>query len=109
MPFGTDLSLPATGSLMNSFFFFFQQKTAYEISECDWSSDVCSSDLTLKTLVDSSLARMPPAAPEPMIAKSTGVRRSKETLFVIVALLPISGGVVTERWRPGDLMSLEAD
>src|SRR6056300_1871450 len=26
------------------FFFFFKQKTAYEISECDWSSDVCSSD-----------------------------------------------------------------
>src|SRR5210317_222068 len=25
-------------------FFFFKQKTAYEISECDWSSDVCSSD-----------------------------------------------------------------
>eukprot|EP01043_Picozoa_sp_COSAG02_P088413 COSAG02_NODE_25534_length_655_cov_0.527828_2_plen_142_part_01 len=24
--------------------FFFKQKTAYEISECDWSSDVCSSD-----------------------------------------------------------------
>ena len=22
-----------------------RQKTAYEISECDWSSDVCSSDL----------------------------------------------------------------
>src|SRR6056300_412205 len=27
-------------------FFFFKQKTAYEISECDWSSDVCSSDLS---------------------------------------------------------------
>ena len=27
------------------FFFFFKQKTAYEIKECDWSSDVCSSDL----------------------------------------------------------------
>src|SRR2546430_11852564 len=26
------------------FFFFFKQKTAYEI-DCDWSSDVCSSDL----------------------------------------------------------------
>ena len=25
--------------------FFFKQKTAYEVSECDWSSDVCSSDL----------------------------------------------------------------
>ena len=28
------------------FFFFFKQKTAYEIYQCDWSSDVCSSDLT---------------------------------------------------------------
>ena len=26
-------------------FFFFKQKTAYEIKECDWSSEVCSSDL----------------------------------------------------------------
>src|SRR3546814_1496724 len=27
------------------FFFFFKQKTAYEMSISDWSSDVCSSDL----------------------------------------------------------------
>src|SRR5881628_4136589 len=26
-------------------FFFFKQKTAYEMSVSDWSSDVCSSDL----------------------------------------------------------------
>src|SRR5210317_613344 len=34
-------------------FFFFKQKTAYEISECDWSSDVCSSDppVTFRNLV----------------------------------------------------------
>ena len=33
-------------------FFFFKQKTAYEIKECDWSSDVCSSDLVpLDTLL----------------------------------------------------------
>src|SRR5213596_1921065 len=30
------------------FFFFFKQKTAYEIRPCDWSSDVCSSDLRLR-------------------------------------------------------------
>src|SRR5213595_4193773 len=30
---------------MACFFFFFKQKTAYEITEGDWSSDVCSSDL----------------------------------------------------------------
>ena len=29
--------------------FFFKQKTAYEISYGDWSSDVCSSDLDTAT------------------------------------------------------------
>src|SRR3546814_7188491 len=29
------------------FFFFFKQKTAYEMRISDWSSDVCSSDLCL--------------------------------------------------------------
>src|SRR3546814_5486288 len=31
------------------FFFFFKQKTAYEMRISDWSSDVCSSDLTQQT------------------------------------------------------------
>src|ERR1044071_3587466 len=35
----------ATLTLLSLFFFFFKQKTAYEISTRDWSSDVCSSDL----------------------------------------------------------------
>src|SRR3546814_10332072 len=30
---------------MYFFFFFFKQKTAYEMRISDWSSDVCSSDL----------------------------------------------------------------
>src|SRR3546814_9436896 len=30
-------------------FFFFKQKTAYEMRISDWSSDVCSSDLTEMT------------------------------------------------------------
>src|ERR1051326_7660673 len=30
---------------------FFKQKTAYEIKECDWSSDVCSSDLVIARTV----------------------------------------------------------
>src|SRR6056297_2956155 len=32
--------------MCGGFFFFFKQKTAYEILRSDWSSDVCSSDLT---------------------------------------------------------------
>src|SRR3546814_1641501 len=36
-------------------FFFFKQKTAYEMRISDWSSDVCSSDLRWPT----SRARLP--------------------------------------------------
>ena len=41
------------------YFFFFKQKTAYEIYQCDWSSDVCSSDLPdiRKELIDLGLDR----------------------------------------------------
>src|SRR3546814_1352825 len=31
--------------MISGFFFFFKQKTAYEMRISDWSSDVCSSDL----------------------------------------------------------------
>src|SRR3546814_5248352 len=33
------------------FFFFFKQKTAYEMRISDWSSDVCSSDLAMRSIV----------------------------------------------------------
>src|SRR3546814_5286181 len=35
-------------------FFFFKQKTAYEMRISDWSSDVCSSDLKFKCAVISA-------------------------------------------------------
>src|SRR3546814_4814128 len=34
------------------FFFFFKQKTAYELRISDWSSDVCSSDLDRRSFED---------------------------------------------------------
>src|SRR3546814_1189863 len=38
-------------------FFFFKQKTAYEMRISDWSSDVCSSDLANKRAVAGALLR----------------------------------------------------
>src|SRR3546814_5331662 len=38
-------------------FFFFKQKTAYEMRISDWSSDVCSSDLTKDIARDALLPR----------------------------------------------------
>src|SRR3546814_5380590 len=43
-------------------FFFFKQKTAYEMRISDWSSDVCSSDLRVyKELMKRMLAENPAA------------------------------------------------
>src|SRR3546814_16402627 len=52
------------------FFFFFKQKTAYEMRISDWSSDVCSSDLVDILGDDQQLAR--PRRIEP---RERGVRR----------------------------------
>src|SRR3546814_4429869 len=38
-------------SLLLTCFFFFKQKTAYEMRISDWSSDVCSSDLVERVVV----------------------------------------------------------
>src|SRR3546814_13395121 len=35
-------------------FFFFKQKTAYEMRISDWSSDVCSSDLSAAEIVETA-------------------------------------------------------
>src|SRR6187431_3688896 len=51
-------------------FFFFKQKTAYEITVRDWSSDVCSSDLDWRPGW--------PRAPEPKSSRSGRTSRSEE-------------------------------
>src|SRR3546814_2613461 len=66
-------------------FFFFKQKTAYEMRISDWSSDVCSSDLA-------------PAAfrPEPRAVEPAAVdqdRRLSGGLQVLSAILAL-------RYRP---------
>src|SRR3546814_2226204 len=49
-------------SLFYVFFFFFKQKTAYEMRISDWSSDVCSSDLQLRVVEQVALG---PSGGEP--------------------------------------------
>src|SRR3546814_5412757 len=45
-------------------FFFFKQKTAYEMRISDWSSDVCSSDLVIRSIAPSYVSRMSPSRRE---------------------------------------------
>src|SRR3546814_9315696 len=44
------------------YFFFFKQKTAYEMRISDWSSDLCSSDLF--RIMDEALAGLAAAVPD---------------------------------------------
>src|SRR3546814_8349571 len=44
--------------LLDFLFFFFKQKTAYEMRISDWSSDVCSSDLLFETAADAFAAEL---------------------------------------------------
>src|SRR3546814_8090191 len=61
------------------YFFFFKQKTAYEMRISDWSSDVCSSDLAYKTDTVSI----------EIVATSKGVATiyDKEVLLYIASLM----------------------
>src|SRR3546814_7971463 len=43
-------------------FFFFKQKTAYEVRISDWSSDLCSSDLTPRRKIPRPTPSPTPAA-----------------------------------------------
>src|SRR3546814_10834015 len=51
-------------------FFFFKQKTAYEMRISDWSSDVCSSDLRMRVLCGQGVA---PALATPSFFRDKGL------------------------------------
>src|SRR3546814_2458304 len=58
-------------------FFFFKQKTAYEMRISDWSSDVCSSDL---------------------VEPSTELRTEDDVAPDFTRLMPLNSAVLTMSW-----------
>src|SRR3546814_3979629 len=67
-------------------FFFFKQKTAYEMRISDWSSDVCSSDLSARAfqppfahaLAGKPASVMPRAMAETLVRSESKVTRTVE-------------------------------
>ena len=76
-------------------FFFFKQKTAYEIVDCDWSSDVCSSDLKL---------------PEDIQFTSTGGEVTAQTEAVEAGhWMNMSGSLATDGGKAGIVIMAHSD
>src|SRR3546814_9670446 len=81
------------------FFFFFKQKTAYEMRISDWSSDVCSSDLTSAHFTLYALT-LDPADPTRYKVGGTWLKMAKAT--VAITIKDDDGGLKTQShdfWR----------
>src|SRR3546814_10861336 len=72
-------------SLVTFLFFFFKQKTAYEMRISDWSSDVCSSDL-LTSSAAPSIASVYAAAPDMTDTVMLAISQSGKSPDLVTAL-----------------------
>src|SRR3546814_14256930 len=80
-----------------SYFFFFKQKTAYEMRISDWSSDVCSSDLNLDPARGARLGEdMPRISPLALLPPG---RLPAVLLVALLLATLLAGGLFTA--RPG--------
>src|SRR3546814_1279633 len=71
---------------VNGVFFFFKQKTAYEMRISDWSSDVCSSDLSLAS-ADTKICATRGRCKSNMSAW----RQSRDSVTIFLAVCTASG------------------
>src|SRR3546814_5674891 len=69
-------------------FFFFKQKTAYDLCISDWSSDVCSSDLSISTsrLPHMHTPRKPKA--EAAVVSSLHVVEQPKAAMILSSMFP---------------------
>src|SRR3546814_10099147 len=92
------------------YFFFFKQKTAYEMRISDWSSDVCSSDLTsierlrsaaMSTTytIDTSTSRATPVSAPMKRMMVPAIRKRKGTDQPLVMLTAYTAPIGREECR----------
>src|SRR5213082_11788 len=80
------------------FFFFFKQKTAYEIVSGDWSSDVCSSDLPVQlyepfTDSEGNLCSRPVYRDGQPVESREAVARRDSLIEKLASLSPVPGAL----------------
>src|SRR3546814_8372455 len=81
---------------MNECFFFFKQKTAYDMRISDWSSDVCSSDLRITLTRDRPLffgSFLTGRRDSIIRATATGARRGYAAFSLGSRVAALNGGL----------------
>src|SRR3546814_6132256 len=73
-------------------FFFFKQKTAYEMRISDWSSDVCSSDLMVSAWPPSTSAML--ALTMPWVSRKSSCTRASTSTMALPMASTLSESVV---------------
>src|SRR3546814_12125167 len=78
--------------------FFFKQKTAYEMRISDWSSDVCSSDLGLTSVVQVASV---PSISVPVVSTTLAPRMGKRASAI---RWRVTAGPKSNSWFPSTMM-----
>ena len=89
--------------------FFFKQKTAYEIRLCDWSSDVCSSDLIDDVWAKLALGEEPAGLLYAVNRDFADRGRALEEGDEVALIPPVSGGAFRLSGEPLDLQAAVAE
>src|SRR2546430_2820425 len=104
---------------MLSIFFFFSSRRRHTRFDCDWSSDVCSSDLgTIRdeegtTVTGAGICANPPSTTEAPTCARSGAQGAY-TIDVVAGTYKLDvtgppGGKLIPQWGRGRLSSEEAD
>src|SRR3546814_7982826 len=89
-------------------FFFFKQKTAYEMRISDWSSDVCSSDLVAQVQLDQAKAQYAQALGEVQRLQAA-LKRAQLDLSYTDIKAPIDGRIGRFAFSVGDYVTPSSD
>src|SRR5260370_32626478 len=79
-----------SASFLPCFFFFFSSRRRHTRFKCDWSSDVCSSDLTLTVLTGDQVRSSGAAHANPVVAQQSAFRSEERRV----------GKECRSRWSP---------
>src|SRR3546814_4112420 len=82
---------------------FFKQKTAYELRISDWSSDVCSSDLANRRILEATARKMGIDMSRMIVTIDDHANTSAASVP-----LALDHGLRAGRLKKGDLVVLEA-